>query len=102
MAIDDGLLAAIISIGLKFDAVSRQDAIAWADQEIEHRTEVPAWLIDLSMSNSVDLPDKDKVELLSRVGNDADKGRIWIGICVTVHERQVELGRAMGRRGGGR
>ena len=60
--------------------VSKSDVIAWADQEIDRRAEVPLWLIDLSMSNSPDLRRIDIVGLLRVIGGHGNEARVCNGI----------------------
>lgn len=80
LPIDDHLIAAILAVGLRFGVLRKRDLISWADQEIEQRSEVPAWLIDLSLSNSKDLPSVDIVKVLEDVSRTAIAEAVCIGI----------------------
>ncbi len=48
--LDDTFAAAILAAGLYHDVVRREDVVQWADFEIGKRDDVPAWLIDVSLS----------------------------------------------------
>jgi hypothetical protein len=78
--LDDGLLAAILAVGLEFGVISKPDAIAWADQEIARRADVPSWLINLSMANSEQFRNRIIASSLGQVSWSADKQRLCTGL----------------------
>lgn len=81
---DDRLLSAVLAWGLQFGVFLKNDMIAWADAEIERRSEVPTWLIDLSMSNAVGPPRIELQRVLHDVGRGADKEHVCICIYSSV------------------
>src|SRR5579885_2592326 len=68
LILDDPLLAAILAAGLLHNVVAREDVVRWADSEIEKREDIPAWLIDLSMSQKMFT--LDIISLLSGIAGD--------------------------------
>src|SRR5438046_1318671 len=69
--LSDPLLTGVMAAGLRLGvAGDREDVVRWADCQIGQRDDVPAWLIDLSMSH--DKHNLDIIGILNRVAGDAD------------------------------
>ena len=49
---EDKLVASVFALGLRLGSVPREDVVRWADGRIEEIEQPPAWLIDLSLSES--------------------------------------------------
>lgn len=75
----DEWCAAILAAGLRLGVVDTDAVIAWADCEIERRQDVPAWLIDLSLSKPRHI--LDVIGMLAEVGRGVDGRSVLVGVC---------------------
>jgi hypothetical protein len=74
----DRLLAAICAAGLYHNVIARPDVVRWADAEIARRSDVPTWLINLSMSQR--LFELDVIGLLNDVAAQVDPESVCRGL----------------------